>query len=159
MSGNSSLRQRYAQPANEPVDDIEEIEENDAPDPQHYVAFGKTRGARREEHGFKIYHHDGKTIEVMYYRYLIRVGSTAPDKLVLFFTDSVYEITGNDLRPLMSPLRDYKITFLQAFIPQTHPPLATDNDEMVIYSILGQGNDEWWDNLEKRDAVRQKEDV
>ncbi len=122
---------------------------SDADGKKPYKAFTCFHPDSREALGFVIYHHDAKTIEVLYYRYLIRVASISPGELVLFFTDSVYTIKGNDLLPLLIPLRDYKINSLQAFNPQTHPLLAADNNEIVIYSIQGQGNDEWWQEREK----------
>lgn len=158
MNGNSTIRQRFQQ-ASEPVEDIEEIEEIDTPDPEHYVAFGKAKGGRRGELGIKMHYDDGRTIEVMYYSYLMRVLSTSPDVLWLMYTDCVYTITGNNLTPLLSLVRDHKITFLQAFCPQKHPPLTADNDEMVITNIYTQNTDSWWKQFEARQAIREKEDA
>jgi hypothetical protein len=152
MSG-SSLRDRYTQPANEP-EEIDEVEENDNPDPEHYVAFGKARGGRRGEIGIKLYYDDGATIEVMYYANLMRVLSISPDILLLMTTDYVYTILGNDLRPLLSLLREHKITFLQAFNSQVHPPLAADNSETVINAIYSATHQEYDQNLASRKAIR-----
>lgn len=158
MNGNNSLRERYSRPSNEPEEEIEEVE-NDTPDDTSYIAYAKARGGRRGELGIKMYHADGQTIEVLYYSYLMRVIATSPDVMALMCTDCVYTITGNDLTPLLSLLRDHKIIFLQAFNPNKHPPLAANESEMVINDILIQSNDEWWDAMAARRAVRQKEDA
>lgn len=154
-NGNSALeRLLQTRKPQEPEITVEEPEmEDDAPDEKAYAAFGKARGGRRGELGFKLYYQGGE-IEVLYYTYLIRAHMVTPDELALMCTDGIYTLTGNDLRPLLSLLREHKITFLQAFNPAKHLPRTASNDEMVITSITLQSPDTWWEQHERRQAIR-----
>ncbi len=159
MSGsNNALERLLHQNKPEPEEEFEEIED-DAPDPDSYVAFSKGKqGGRRGELGMLLYFEDGETIDVLYYAYLMRVVAFSPEEISLMCTDCVYTIFGKNLSPLLPLLRDHKIIYLQGFNEQKHPALTADNDEMVIESIGIYSNEEWWELYEKRRAIREKQE-
>lgn len=160
MSASNALDRILQQSKPTPVEPESEELEFDAPDPDTYQAFSKGKqGGRRGELGLLLYYADGETVVTLYYAYLMRVVAASPEILYLMCTDCVYTVYGNNLMPLMPLLRDHKIIYLQAFNEQKHPALTADNDEMVIESIIMESTAVWWEGFDKREAIRQKEDL
>ncbi len=121
-----------------------------------YQAFTVSE-RERGELGLLIYYEDGESEEVIYYAYLMRAIVTDPISLCLMCTDCVYTVWGKNLKPLMPLLSEHKIRSLQAFTDQKHLPFTAENDEMVIESISLQSNEDWWQEYEKRQLMREKQ--
>jgi hypothetical protein len=163
MSANS-FREQFKQREEPEIqvqdDEAREEDEDVSPDPRIYQAFAKgTQGGRRGDIGILLYYADGITVEILYYTYLMRVLCTGETIVTLMCTDAVYTLTGQHLMELLPLLREHKIRFLQAFMPEKHAALPANSDQPVIEAIIMQHIDEWWDEYLRRSAIRPTEDA